>query len=123
MPRKSKAAELIWANEVMEVYRNLGTMPNSRDWSTPSASHLFDWVGLEENKGKFLSMMVPKASDLLAKLSPEDVTEAVLEIDQKTLKELKRHLHLAIEASQEEKKPEPPVPPKAKPIITLEDIL
>lgn len=117
MAKRSKAHELIWANEVMEVYQNLGTLPESRDWSSPSASHLFDWARLDENETKFLTTMVPKATDLLAKLSPEDVTEAVLEIDTKTIKELKRHLAVAVEASQEEPKPAP------KPAYNLDDIL
>ena len=116
MARKTNADELIWAKEVLEVYQNLGSMPNSRDWSSVSARHLFDWASCPENEGKFLTTMVPKATDLKSKLSPEDVTEAVLNIDTKTIQELQRHLQLAIEASAK-----PPKPREAEP--TLDDIL
>lgn len=105
MARKSKKNDLLWAEEVMEVYQNLGSLPGSRNWSSPSAKHLFDWAREVENETKFLTTMTPKALDLLNKLRPDDVSEAVLEIDTKTIQELKRHLAVAVESSQTEPKP------------------
>ena len=118
-----KQHELIWANEVMEVYQNLGTLPGSRNWSSPSARHLFDWVSLEENKTKFLTTMVPKATDIISKYGDRDVTEEVVKIDKKTLTELHTCLATALEEAQEGKRPEPEVAPDPEPILTLEDLL
>ena len=126
MAKKQKADELVWANEVMEVYRNLGTMPGNRDWSSPSASHLFDWSQREENETKFLTTMVPKATDILAKHGITDVTDAVVAIDTKTIADLSICLHHAIAASQEQQEPGPRqvIPePEPTPEISLEDIL
>jgi hypothetical protein len=112
--KKTKVNELVWANEVMEVYLNLGSLPNSRDWSSPSAKHLYEWACGVDNQTKFIADLVPKATALLAKLSPEDVTEAVIKLDMKTIGELQRHLEVAVAASGRDKKDEPP---------TLEDLL
>jgi len=128
MAKKPKADELVWANEVMEVYRNLGSLAGSRDWTSPSASHLFDWAMREENETKFLTTMVPKATDILAKHGITDVTDAVVAIDTKTIADLSIVLHSALQASQQEQEPEPrQVIPESEPTpeihLSLEDIL
>lgn len=123
MPRKSKAHELVWADEVMEVYQNLGTLPESRHWTTASARHLFDWVCLEENKSKFLSMMVPKATDVLSKYGDKDVTEEVIKIDKKTLKDLKEALAVAVLAAAEGKEPKAEPESDPEPMLTIDDLI
>lgn len=126
MAKKVKADELVWANEVMEVYRNLGTMPDGREWSSTSVSHLFDWAMREDNETKFLTTMVPKATDILAKHGITDVTDAVVAIDTKTIKDLSLILHSALAESQKQQEPGPRqvIPePEPTPEISLEDIL
>ncbi len=126
MAKKAKADELVWANEVMEVYRNLGTMAGSRNWSSTSVSHLFDWAMREDNETKFLTTMVPKATDILAKHGITDVTDAVVAIDTKTIADLSIVLHSALQEANKEQEPGPrQVIPETEPTpdLTLEDIL
>jgi len=110
---KKTADDLLWAQEVMEVYKNLGSMPGKREWSSPSVSHFYDWVvqNDRQNESKFLIDLVPKATALLAKHGLSDVADAVLEIDTKTVKELQRCLRDALGDSADgpyvETEPEP----------------
>lgn len=110
---KGTSDELLWANEVMEVYKNLGSLPGSRNWSSSSASHLYDWVVGEDRKHeeKFLTTIISKATDILTKNSQEDIADAVKEIDLKTITELQLSLATALQASKEgpyvETEPEP----------------
>lgn len=80
----------------------------------------------EENETKFLTTMVPKATDILAKHGITDVTDAVVAIDTKTIADLSIVLHSALQASQQEQEPEPrQVIPESEPTpeMTLDDIL
>lgn len=93
--------DLIWAEEVMEVYTSLGSLAGSRDLSSPSANHLLMWAQQEENATKFLADLVPKATAVLAKHRPIDVDDAVVEKDKKTITELKLLLRDAVDESNE----------------------
>jgi len=126
MAKKVKTEELIWADEVLEVYQNLGKLAGNREWTSTSASHLFDWAMREENEKHFLATMVPKAVDLKSKFGITDVTDAVVAIDTKTIADLSIVLHAALQASQQEQEPEPrQVIPESEPTpeMTLDDIL
>jgi hypothetical protein len=133
MAIKKKQTELIWANEVMEVYQNRGTEVYDCVWSTPSAKSLMTWTREEaKNEEKFLTAMVPKATDILSKSTVEDVTDAVLAIDTKTIMDLKLLLNDALkDCSTTEQKKVQALPvevaklepePKSK-SPTLEDLL
>ena len=99
MKKEAKVArELIYANEVMEVYENLGSLPGSRDWSSTSARHLFQWVTEDDrsNEDKFLTTVVPKAADTIAKHGVVDIDERAVIIDRKTIADLRACLETAL---------------------------
>ena len=96
-----KQTDLIWASEIMEVFQNLGVDVINQQWSTKSAKYIHTWVREhEKNEEKFLVTMVPKATDILAKHGLADAADAVLEIDAKTVRDLKLLLADAVSASQ-----------------------
>lgn len=101
MSKKIKK-DLVWANEVMEVYQNLGSLPDGRSLSTTSARYLFDWAKEDGNTTKFLSDLVPKATVLIEKHTPKEVDDAVAEIDNKTIVELQKFLREVVEDSKKE---------------------
>jgi len=125
---KKSPPEILYAQDVIEVYKNLGSLPGSRNWSSPSASHLFDWVRQDGNEVKFLSVMVQKAADLLAKHGQTDTLDAIRAIDTKTISELRACLSTALQASQEgefvelesEQAPEPETAVLTPPVYQVE---
>lgn len=117
----SNSFDLHWAHDVQEVYENLGSLPGSRAWSSPSAQHLFEWVKEDEkNKMKFISDLTGKAAAILAKNDLSNTADEVLVIDAKTIVDLKQALLVAVRASQKDRKPGPE---SAELEATLEDIL
>jgi len=105
---KKKSAELQFANEVLEVYQNLGTPVMDQQWSTPSAKYLHTWLReSQKNEEKFFTTMLKSATDLVAKHGLVDVADAVLEIDAKTILELKKCLHKALLEAEGDAKPRP----------------
>ena len=96
MAKKNTTQDLLWAEEVMDVYRALGSLPGSRTLATPSANHLLAWAQRAENETKFLADLVPKATAILAKHKPVELSEAAAEIDRKTIAELKICLQEAL---------------------------
>lgn len=94
--KKKQTDDLVWANEVMEVYRNLGSLPGSRILDTPSAAHLLVWAQRSENETKFIADLVPKATAILSKYGVTEIDDATRLIDSKTVKELRKHLNDAL---------------------------
>lgn len=105
MTKQSVSDDLLWAHEVMEVYKNQGSLPGSRSWSSTSAQKMFEWCQDEKFYLKFVGDLVPKATAIITKAGLGDVSDAVLEIDAKTIGDLKIALSRAVEASQEKGKP------------------
>lgn len=100
-PQK-KQSELAWAHKVMEVFENLGTEVYDQKWSTSNAKYLATWMREDaKNEDKFLTAMVPKATDILAKHGLVDAADAVLEIDAKTIRDLKILLVASVSDSQD----------------------
>ena len=96
-----KTSELQWAEEVMEVYRALGSLPGNRAFSSPSARYLFEQIAKGDEEYKFVSQVVPKAAEMLAKLKPADLDAAFVEIDRRTLSDLQKCLLDAVAASKD----------------------
>ena len=96
-----KTSELQWAEEVMEVYRALGSLPGNRAFSSPSAQYLFEQIAKGDEEYKFVSQVVPKAAEMLAKLKPADLDAAFVEIDRRTLSDLQKCLLDAVAASKD----------------------
>ena len=105
MTKQSVSDDLLWANEVMEVYKNQGSLPGSRAWSSTSAAKMFE--GCQDDKFylKFVGDLVPKATAIITKVGLGDASDAVLEIDAKTIGDLKIALAAAVAASQKGKEP------------------
>jgi len=95
-----KTSELQWAEEVMEVYRALGSLPGNRAFSSPSARYLFEHVQGGEEEMKFINQTVPKAAEMLAKHKPTDLDSVFVEVDKGTLSDLQKCLLDAIEESK-----------------------
>lgn len=98
---KKPAEELIWASEVMEVYRNLGTPVEDQRWSSPSSRYLHTWLReSEKNETAFLKDLVPKATGILEKYGVADIDDEVVLMDSKTVKDLQTLLRDALVASK-----------------------
>jgi hypothetical protein len=91
--------DLVWAREVLTVYKYQGRRMNGRKFSS-SCKSLHEWSENPENKDKFLSQMVPKATDILAKNRKNDDPDAVLESEKRSISELQGILKEAIEESE-----------------------
>ena len=103
MSKKSKISEdLIWAKEVMLVYKNLGKLADPEVLNTSSMMEIHKWIDEDEkNKFKFITDTAPKAAAIIEKNAPKDVSDAVRDIDVKTIAELQRCLSSAVKASTE----------------------
>ena len=89
--------DLVWANEVMEVFQNFGKQSIDCNWSTQSAKYLYTWTREDaKNEEKFLTTMVPKASDTIAKHGAVDIDEKAVQIDRKTIADLQECLRGAL---------------------------
>jgi len=97
MVTKKQSGDLIWATEVLEVYKALGT--DVTELSTPSATFQLRFVRLPENTGKFLTQTSQKASEILTKYGITEAAEAAQKIDLKTVAVLQEHLAAAVNAS------------------------
>jgi hypothetical protein len=92
--------DLIWANEILDVHVEYGNEINPEVLTTSSARRLHRWINADEkNEMKFIADMVPKAAAIIEKNAPKDVSDAVHDIDMKTISELQRHLTVAVRAS------------------------
>lgn len=105
-------ADLIWANEMLEVWQNRGIDSIDCQWSTPSAEAMARWIRADDkNETKFIADLVPKATGILAKHGMGDVADAVMEIDVKTIRDLQGLLTDALKKSKDgphsEQAPEP----------------
>lgn len=105
MTKQSVADDLLWAHEVMEVYKGQGSLPGSRSWSSPGCQKMFEWCQDEKFYLKFIGDLVPKATAIITKAGLGDVSDAALEIDAKTIGDLKIVLSRAVGACHEGKKP------------------
>lgn len=101
----SKRGDLVWADEVMEVYRCLNSDSDTTDLSH-SAKYMLDMVRRDDNAVKFLSDTVPKATALLAKLRPAELDNAAKDIDRKTIAELQKVLKHAVRDCEAESDPD-----------------
>ncbi len=96
-PASEGRDDLVWANEVLKVYRNLGARGTVRRLGSRSARHLHEWASNPENAEKFLGGMVPKATDILAKHSrPEESVELAV-AEKRSISELKAILAEALD--------------------------
>lgn len=94
------SGDLLWAREIILVYRNLGKLADPTVLTTSSAMEVHKWVGEEDkNKMKFIADIAPKAAAIIEKNAPKDVSDAVHDIDMKTISELQRHLSVAVQAA------------------------
>lgn len=95
-PASEGRDDLVWANEVLKVYRNLGARGTVRRLGSRSARHLHEWASNPENAEKFLGGMVPKATDILAKHArPEESLDLVI-AEKRSVAELKAVLAEAL---------------------------
>ncbi len=101
----SVRGDLVWADEVMEVYKCLHDDSDTSELSH-TAKYMLDMVRRDDNAVKFLSDTVPKATALLAKLRPADAENAAKDIDRKTIAELQKVLTRAVRDSEAENDPE-----------------
>jgi len=92
--------DLVWANEVLKVYRNLGARGTTRRLGSRSARHLHEWASNPENAEKFLSGMVPKATDILAKHQRPEESVDLIAAEKRSIGELKQVLMQALTESQ-----------------------
>lgn len=90
---------LTWANDVMFVYANLsakvehGTVPHGQ-------YALHRWASDEKNIDKFLTTMVPKATDMLQKAkSRESESDESVKLEHRAISELQALLDQAIDES------------------------
>ena len=93
--------DLLWANEIVTVYKEYGSdPPNPEILTTPSMMRLHRWINEDaKNEMKFLADMAPKAAAIIEKNAPKDVSDAIREIDVKTIGELQKCLSSAIQAA------------------------
>jgi len=99
IPAPVERDDLVWAREVLKVYRNLGQRGTARRLGSKSARYLHDWASNPENMEKFVSAMVPKATDIMAKnQKPEDSPELVV-AEKRSILELKALLAEALSQS------------------------
>lgn len=98
---KSAADPRKWAEDVMVVYEFIrGQIPE--DQSTPAREELHDWVQESvNNKREFFKNFMPKASDILAKLTKVDDDAEVQRLERKSIMELKDYLREHLAASEE----------------------
>lgn len=100
MSESKISKDLIWANEILTVYQELGKEPNPEILTTSSMMRLHKWIKEDEkNEMKFIADIAPKAGAIIEKNAPKDVSDAVHEIDMKTISELQRHLTVAVQAA------------------------
>lgn len=93
--------DLVWAKEVLAVYKNLGKNAGRRALGSSSAKVLKDWAENSENQEKFLSQMLPKATDILQKARGKEDVDEVTRSEQKSIAELKSLLRLSLVESEE----------------------
>lgn len=97
----AEATELTWARDVMFVYANLSTRVHKED-VTPSRYSLHRWASDEKNMEKFLSTMVPKATDMLQKARSKDAgTDEAEKLEHRAISELQALLDAAVAASSD----------------------
>lgn len=97
-PKVSKS--LLWATEMLKVYENLGKLADPTVLTTASAMEVHRWIDEDEkNKMKFITDTVPKAAAIIEKNAPKDVSDAIREIDVKTIGELQKCLSSAVQAA------------------------
>lgn len=92
---------LVWAKEVLVVYKNLGKKAGRRALGSSSAKSLHDWASNPDNQEKFLSQMMPKATDILQKARGKEDIDEVTRSEQKSIAELKSFLRLALLETEE----------------------
>jgi 2-polyprenyl-3-methyl-5-hydroxy-6-metoxy-1,4-benzoquinol methylase len=98
-PAAESRDDLVWANEVLKVYRNLGARGTVRRLGSRSARHLHEWASNSENAEKFLGGMVPKATEIIAKHSRPEESLDLLVAEKRSILELKALLAEAVAKS------------------------
>jgi hypothetical protein len=97
---KEPRMDLVWAEEVLTVYQHLGKATGRRALGSSSAKHLHEWASNPENETKFLTQMVPKATEIVQKYRPPDANSAVNTAERKTVADLQTRLQAAIDAAR-----------------------
>ncbi len=96
-------SDLIWAEDVLTVYRNLGKIITTKSLEgSSSAKALHDWVNADaKNETTFLTSMVQKATEIKQKYSGKEIDDKVVEPERKTILDLKFRLAEAVDESKE----------------------
>lgn len=92
--------DLVWAREVLLVYRNMGKVAGRRALGSSSAKALHEWASNPENMKDFYNNIVPKATAVISKYQSEDVSE-VLKAEASSVADLQGRLRKALEAAKE----------------------
>lgn len=88
--------DLQYAKDCLTVYRYLGrAMP--KKGVTDAARELHDWVANPDNKQKFLSTILPKAQDTLAKFKDKEDQGEVVQAEKRSIAELRQFLEVELE--------------------------
>ena len=96
-----KFSELTWAQDVMFVYANLSATVRKED-VTPSQFALHRWASDDKNMDKFLTGMVPKATDMLQKARvKEGGNEEAEKLEHRAIAELQALLDAVVTESSD----------------------
>lgn len=99
---EKEPSDLQWASDVMIAYRNLGKIITTKTLEgSSSAKFLWDWASNPENSDKFITQTVPKATDILARHRKVEQDDQIIEVERKTILDLKLRLLEAIEEASE----------------------
>lgn len=90
-----------WAEDVLVVYDCIRMARIPEDLETPARSELLEWVQeSNNNKREFFKNFLPKASDILAKLTKPDDDVEIQRLERKSIAELKEYLKNYISENQ-----------------------
>lgn len=95
------SSDLVWAKEVMTVYRFLGQHPTKKALGSHSAKHLHDLVSTNpEFEKTFLTSMVQKATDVIQKSRKPEESEHIMATERRAIAELQALVSEAVAESQ-----------------------
>lgn len=90
---KNAADPRKWAEDVLVVYDCIRMAELPEDVATAARSELHSWVNESaNNKREFFKNFLPKASDILAKLTKVDDDVEIQRLERKSIAELKNYL-------------------------------
>lgn len=95
-------SDLVWANEVLTVYKHLGQVASKRTLGgSSSAKHLHDLVTSDPKfEVTFLTTMVPKATEIVGKARKEGESESIVVPERRAIAELQALVNEAVAESK-----------------------